>query len=119
MYAGRMVEGGDSETVTQQPAHPYTRLLIDSAPDPDRITGDAGAGTRDRGNGEPPSLIRPPDGCRFHPRCPSAMRRCTSDLPVRLEIGDRPGHWAACWLYDEATVAAETPGSQAAAAVAR
>ena len=40
MYAGRMVEGGDSETVTQRPAHPYTRLLVDSAPDPDRITGD-------------------------------------------------------------------------------
>ena len=41
MYAGRMVEGGDSETVTQSPAHPYTRLLIDSAPDPDRLHGDA------------------------------------------------------------------------------
>ena len=39
MYAGRMVEGGDSETVTQRPAHPYTRLLIDSAPDPDRLSG--------------------------------------------------------------------------------
>ena len=101
MYAGRMVEGGDSETVTQTPAHPYTRLLIDSAPDPDRLTGDAEL-IRDRGNGEPPSLIRPPSGCRFHPRCPMAMPRCTTDLPVRLEIGDVPGHWAACWLYDPA-----------------
>ncbi|RSM49404.1 dipeptide/oligopeptide/nickel ABC transporter ATP-binding protein [Actinoplanes sp. ATCC 53533] len=113
MYAGRMVEGGDSESVTQSPAHPYTRLLIDSAPDPDRIAnllGDAA----DRGNGEPPSLIRPPSGCRFHPRCPMAMPRCRTDLPVRLEIGDRPGHWAACWLYDEATVAAQPPGSAAA-----
>jgi peptide/nickel transport system ATP-binding protein len=113
MYAGRMVEGGDSESVTQSPAHPYTRLLIDSAPDPDRIAnllGDAA----DRGNGEPPSLIRPPSGCRFHPRCPMAMPRCSTDLPVRLEIGDRPGHWAACWLYDEATVAAQPPGSAAA-----
>ena len=106
MYAGRMVEGGDSETVTQTPAHPYTRLLIDSAPDPDRLTGDADPLAADRGNGEPPSLISPPTGCRFHPRCPMAMPRCTTDLPVRLEIGDAPGHWAACWLFDKETVAA-------------
>ncbi|SBT41694.1 ABC transporter ATP-binding protein [Micromonospora auratinigra] len=115
MYAGRMVEGGDSETVTQRPAHPYTRLLTDSAPDPERITGD-GAGAAagaDRGQGEPPSLIAPPSGCRFHPRCPHAMRRCTTDLPPRLDIGDRPGHWAACWLYDPDTVAADAPGSAA------
>jgi peptide/nickel transport system ATP-binding protein len=114
MYAGRMVEGGDSETVTQSPAHPYTRLLIDSAPDPDRLSGSSDQAIRDRGNGEPPSLITPPTGCRFHPRCPMAMPRCTTDLPVRLEIGDREGHWAACWLFDEATVAAQTPGSAAA-----
>ncbi|MGX6605538.1 ABC transporter ATP-binding protein [Micromonosporaceae bacterium Da 78-11] len=115
MYAGRIVEGGDSESVTQAPAHPYTRLLIGSAPDPDRLTGDADL-IQDHGNGEPPSLINPPSGCRFHPRCPMAMPRCTTDLPVRLEIGDRPGHWAACWLYDEATVAEQTPGSAAPAA---
>jgi peptide/nickel transport system ATP-binding protein len=106
MYAGRMVEGGDSEIVTQTPAHPYTRLLIDSAPDPDRLTGVAEDLAEDRGNGEPPSLIHPPSGCRFHPRCPMAMPRCTTDLPVRIEIGDAPGHWAACWLFDEETVAA-------------
>jgi peptide/nickel transport system ATP-binding protein len=114
MYAGRMVEGGDSETVTQSPAHPYTRLLIGSAPDPDRLIADTGVLEEDRGNGEPPSLIRPPSGCRFHPRCPMAMPRCSTDLPVRLEIGDKPGHWAACWLYDEATVAAQRPGSAVA-----
>ncbi|WP_045742033.1 ABC transporter ATP-binding protein [Actinoplanes rectilineatus] len=100
MYAGRMVEGGDSETVTQNPAHPYTKLLIDSAPDPDRLTGAPDAAGEDRGNGEPPSLIHPPAGCRFHPRCPMAMARCSTEVPVRLEIGDVPGHWAACWLYD-------------------
>jgi peptide/nickel transport system ATP-binding protein len=100
MYAGRMVEGGDSETVTQQPAHPYTRLLIESAPDPDRITGDAGGATADEAGGEPPSLILPPSGCRFHPRCPHAMPRCATDLPPRFDIGDAAGHWAACWLYD-------------------
>jgi peptide/nickel transport system ATP-binding protein len=110
MYAGRMVEGGDSETVTQSPAHPYTRLLIDSAPDPDRIQGPPGGRVDDRGGGEAPSLIDPPTGCRFHPRCPHAMPRCGTDSPVRLEIGDRPGHWAACWLYDPATVASDRTG---------
>src|SRR4051812_12950266 len=112
MYAGRIVEGGDSESVTQAPAHPYTRLLIGSAPDPDRLAGET-APVRDHGNGEPPSLIDPPSGCRFHPRCPKAMPRCLTDLPVRLEIGDKAGHWAACWLYDEATVAEQPPGSAA------
>jgi peptide/nickel transport system ATP-binding protein len=110
MYAGRLVEGGDSETVTQRPAHPYTQLLIDSAPDPDRILGLADAQPEDRGNGEPPSLIRPPSGCRFHPRCPHVMDRCTTDLPIALQVGDGPGHWAACWLYDEPTVRAQGTG---------
>jgi peptide/nickel transport system ATP-binding protein len=104
MYAGRMVEGGDSETVTQHPAHPYTRLLIDSAPDPDRIEGSAESIAADSSGGEPPSLIAPPSGCRFHPRCPHVMDRCRTDLPPRLEIGDTEGHWAACWLYDAKTV---------------
>jgi peptide/nickel transport system ATP-binding protein len=99
MYAGRIVEGGDSETVTQAPAHPYTQLLIASAPDPDRITCDAPPAP-DTAGGEPPSLIRPPAGCRFHPRCPHVMDRCRLDVPVRVEIGDAPGHWAACWLYE-------------------
>ncbi|MEU8072290.1 MULTISPECIES: ABC transporter ATP-binding protein [unclassified Micromonospora] len=108
MYAGRMVEGGDSETVTQRPAHPYTRLLIESAPDPERITGAGGDGAAagERGHGEPPSLIRPPAGCRFHPRCPAAMPRCATDLPSPIPVDDAPGHWAACWLYDADTVAA-------------
>ncbi|WSJ74263.1 ABC transporter ATP-binding protein [Amycolatopsis sp. NBC_01307] len=109
MYAGRMVEGGDSETITQRPAHPYTRLLIESAPDPDRLqvaAGDSdlapGEVPVERGAGEPPSLIDPPSGCRFHPRCPVAMERCKTDLPPRFEVDDAPGHWAACWLYDGA-----------------
>jgi len=100
MYAGRMVEGGDSETITQSPAHPYTRLLIASAPDPDRITGDAGGTDADEAKGEPPSLIVPPSGCRFNPRCPHVMEVCITELPPRIPIADAPGHWAACWLYD-------------------
>lgn len=106
MYAGRMVEGGDSESVTQQPAHPYTRLLIDSAPDPDRILGLAARQEADdTAGGEPPSLIDPPAGCRFHPRCPQAMARCRTELPPRFAVTET-GHWAACWLYDSG---ADTP----------
>ncbi|WP_089154348.1 ABC transporter ATP-binding protein [Micromonospora sp. NBS 11-29] len=121
MYAGRMVEGGDSETVTQRPAHPYTRLLIDSAPDPERITGAGadGAAVTERGQGEPPSLIHPPAGCRFHPRCPQAMPRCTTDLPPPIPVDDRPGHWAACWLFDPATVAAAEAAPDTAREAAR
>ena len=100
MYAGRMVEGGDSETVTQRPAHPNTRVLIESAPDPDRITGDATGAAASDETGEPPSLILPPSGCRFHPRCPHAMPKCSTDLPPRFDISDADGHWAACWLYE-------------------
>jgi peptide/nickel transport system ATP-binding protein len=124
MYAGQVIEGGDGEAVTQRAAHPYTRLLIASAPDPDRITGDdthtgsdtgsdteAAAAEEPAAKGEPPSLITPPSGCRFHPRCPHAMPRCTSETPPRLSVdGNGAGHWAACWLYDGATVAAEGGG---------
>jgi peptide/nickel transport system ATP-binding protein len=97
MYAGRVVEGGDSETVTQAAAHPYTRLLVGSAPDPDRITGTAG--TAPVAGGEPPSLIDPPAGCRFHPRCPHAMPVCRSEVPPRFDLPGADDHWAACWLY--------------------
>ncbi|MFJ6850135.1 ABC transporter ATP-binding protein [Streptomyces sp. NPDC091271] len=99
MYAGRIVEGGDSEQVTQHPAHPYTQLLIASAPDPDRVADEEAQ--EETGSGEPPSLIAPPDGCRFHPRCPKAMERCRTELPPRFDLAD--GQWAACWLYDGTT----------------
>jgi peptide/nickel transport system ATP-binding protein len=98
MYAGRMVEGGDSETVTQRPAHPYTHLLIHSAPDPERQR--TGAVPDDEDNGEPPSLIDPPAGCRFNPRCPQAMDVCRVKVPERTLVGDAPDHWVACWLFD-------------------
>ncbi len=120
MYAGRIVEGGDSERVTQHPAHPYTQLLIASAPDPDRIVADDGkveAGSGDEqeetGTGEPPSLITPPAGCRFHPRCPQAMERCRTELPPRFDLPD--GQWAACWLYDGAAANGTAPAADRAA----
>jgi len=92
MYAGQLVESGPSEAVTQQAAHPYTQLLIASAPDPSR----AGS-VRVRDIGQPPSLIDPPAGCRFHPRCPFAMERCATEVPQTFDIS--PGHTTRCWLY--------------------
>ena len=93
MYAGQVIEGGPSETLVQQPAHPYTQLLIASAPDPER----SGAGAEPVAGGEPPSLINPPKGCRFHPRCPHAMDICRTEAPGPIEL--RPQHWTRCWLY--------------------
>jgi len=96
MYAGQIVERGDSESVTQRPAHPYTQLLIASAPDPDAL------GARDvdlSSTGEPPSLVNPSAGCRFAPRCPSVMSRCRTESPPTFSLGD--GKSAACWLYEE------------------
>jgi peptide/nickel transport system ATP-binding protein len=95
--------------VTQHPAHPYTRLLVDSAPDPDRITGTAGDLVRETGVGEPPSLITPPAGCRFHPRCPFVMDKCRTELPPRFIVGDTQMHWAACWLFENETHATHEP----------
>ncbi|MEU8567383.1 ABC transporter ATP-binding protein [Streptomyces pathocidini] len=117
MYAGEMVEYGTSEQVTQSPAHPYTRLLLDSTPDPDRMEFLAGGadegpdaldGDADGDTGEPPDLVNPPSGCRFHPRCPFAREQCRTQAPPRVDlappvrIGDSAavngGHWARCWL---------------------
>jgi peptide/nickel transport system ATP-binding protein len=106
MYAGRVIEGGPSEELVQRPAHPYTQLLLASAPDPDRP--DAGLDLVDAG--EPPSLVSPPAGCRFHPRCPHAMDICRTEAPGTTEL--RPGHWTRCWLYSasaETTRADSTP----------
>jgi peptide/nickel transport system ATP-binding protein len=92
MYAGQVVESGPAQAITDQPAHPYTQLLLSAAPDPDRseppALGDRGA---------PPSLVAPPRGCRFHPRCPHAMAICADTVPGGFDAG--PGHLSACWLH--------------------
>ncbi|MFI6291688.1 ABC transporter ATP-binding protein [Nonomuraea sp. NPDC050790] len=90
MYAGRLIESGPSEALTQSPRHPYTQLLLDSAPDPTRQPN---LGVTRRG--EPPSLIAPPDGCRFHPRCPVALPVCANETPGRTVLGE--GRWTHCW----------------------
>jgi peptide/nickel transport system ATP-binding protein len=105
MYAGQMVEGGPSDEVIQRPKHPYTQLLISAAPDPERV--DLG-GTNVRevpARGEIPSLITPPSGCRFHPRCPHAMPQCRERFPGRTELGG--GHWTNCFLYGDGDAATQ------------
>ncbi len=92
MYAGQSVEGGPSDAVIQQPKHPYTQLLVSAAPDPRRA-----ADTPFQARGEIPSLITPPSGCRFHPRCPHAMPVCRERFPGRTDLGG--GRWTNCWLY--------------------
>jgi peptide/nickel transport system ATP-binding protein len=102
MYAGELVEQGPSEEVTQSPQHPYTQLLLASVPDPDRAAaGDTGR----TAPGEPPDLAALPAGCRFHPRCPFAGKRCSTDAPPAVDVGN--AHWARCWLFAPGGVTGE------------
>ncbi|AOO81023.1 ABC transporter ATP-binding protein [Bosea vaviloviae] len=88
MYAGRLVEDGETLEIFARPLHPYTRHLIGSLP---RI-GDTEQ--REGLEGTPPNLAAPPPGCRFHPRCPLAMPVCTTIVPAMVET--LPGHRVAC-----------------------
>jgi peptide/nickel transport system ATP-binding protein len=97
MYAGELVEGGTSEEVTQNPAHPYTALLISSAPDP-ALRGKQMP--RLSTASELPNLVNPPVRCRFASRCPHVMDICKRQSPTRVELGN--GHWVRCFLFDGA-----------------
>ncbi|MGA2470158.1 MAG: ABC transporter ATP-binding protein [Solirubrobacteraceae bacterium] len=98
MYAGELVERGPSEDVTQQPAHPYTQLLVASAPDPDNLAGELKpvSGEVRRAGSALSSTI----GCRFAPRCPLAEDRCRAQSPPLLPVN--PQRAAACWRLDVA-----------------
>ena len=93
MYAGKLVEYGPTSDIFARPRHPYAYLLLRSTPS---ITGPR----RQLAplEGEPPDLLHPPSGCRFHPRCPFATERCATDVPPLEDIGD--GHKVACWHHD-------------------
>jgi len=91
MYAGKIVEIGDSEKIYYEPAHPYTQKLLAAIP---RLHEDVEK--LEFIPGQPPNLINPPKGCRFHPRCPYATQTCMEKEPELVEI--EPNHKAACWL---------------------
>jgi len=88
MYAGEIIEIGPVDAVLSSPAHPYTRGLLESLP---------AKGMRPI-PGSAPSLIAPPPGCRFFPRCSCGAGRCEIEHPGLVEVG--PGHYARCMLYD-------------------
>lgn len=90
MYAGWIVEMADTVTVFKRPAHPYTIALMSAFPS---IKGEKRPLAQLPG--EPPNLLSPPPGCRFHPRCPHATAKCGSEPPRLEEI--EPGHVVACW----------------------
>jgi peptide/nickel transport system ATP-binding protein len=95
MYAAKMVEVGDVKNVFGDPKHPYTQGLLRSVPNI-RLDG----GELYKMGGSPPNLLRPPSGCRFHPRCPHVMDICRTVTPAFDVVqGDQ---YAACWLYQEA-----------------
>lgn len=91
MYAGHLVEIGPTEEVVSQRHHPYTRVLLDTQPHPERRLQMIAEGTS-------PDLTRPPGGCVYHPRCPNAEAgRCDVEAPDLLPIGAGTGHQVACW----------------------
>jgi peptide/nickel transport system ATP-binding protein len=89
MYAGRLVEEGDTAEIFRAPRHPYTRHLVASLP---RLGGTV---AKQGLEGAPPSLADPPSGCRFHPRCPLAMDVCRGEAPPLEAVA--PGHRVACY----------------------
>jgi peptide/nickel transport system ATP-binding protein len=93
MYAGKIVELGSAQRIYHNPLHPYTQGLIGCVPniklDQEQLV---------TMGGNPPDLVDPPAGCRFHPRCPHVMEICSREVPPLLEHSE--GQQAACWLYE-------------------
>ena len=94
MYAGELVEISPMQAVYAEPLHPYTRMLIACLPSLEQKGVFAGI------PGLPPSLLSPPPGCPFHPRCPHVMPRCRVDRPVLQQV--QSDRWVACHLFGEA-----------------
>jgi len=94
MYAGNIVESGDIHRVFDNPFHPYFNALMNSLPRFGRRRDKLAAIS-----GTVPSLLEPPPGCRFHPRCPHVQKRCRQETPGLVEVED--GHWVACFRAAE------------------
>ena len=96
MYAGNLIEKAETRQLLENPLHPYTLALLAATSDPDARNADM---FKEVPPGEPPSLVNPPKGCRFHPRCARAMAGlCNEKEPPDFE--PEPNHFVACWLYD-------------------
>ena len=93
LYAGKVVEEGDTRTILKNPRHPYTQYLIKSLPKLDERA------ERVSIPGRPPALDNPPSGCRFHPRCPLVMDKCRTIDPDMINI--QTGHHVACHAVAE------------------
>jgi peptide/nickel transport system ATP-binding protein len=95
MYAGNLVEKADVRKVLDNPLHPYTMALLTGTSEPDARNAET---FKEIPPGEPPSLVNPPTGCRFHPRCPRIIHGlCETQEPPDFE--PEPGHLVKCWLY--------------------
>jgi peptide/nickel transport system ATP-binding protein/oligopeptide transport system ATP-binding protein len=94
MYLGKMVEMAGRDDLFRNPLHPYTQALMSAIPIPDPTL------TRERIilQGDVPSPVNPPSGCRFHPRCPVAFDHCSVQEPPLIEVS--PDHWVACWRVE-------------------
>ena len=93
MYLGKIVERASAEELYRNPLHPYTRALMSAIPQVDPSL----RGRRTKLQGEVPSVLKPPSGCPFHPRCPLAEDICRKQMPSLQERGDSGGHFVACW----------------------
>jgi peptide/nickel transport system ATP-binding protein len=95
MYAGQAVEKTLIDSIVHDPLHPYSQALMEATSDPD---ADNATRYRDVPPGEPPSLVKPPPGCRFHPRCPYKIDGLC-DVEVPPHFTPKPEQMVACWLY--------------------
>jgi oligopeptide/dipeptide ABC transporter ATP-binding protein len=98
MYAGRVVEQGTLDEIFYDPQHPYTWGLLGSITRIDRDRSERLPAIP----GLPPSLLRPPQGCHFHPRCPHRFERCTEVPELAARLPQASAHLDRCWLEPEA-----------------
>jgi oligopeptide/dipeptide ABC transporter ATP-binding protein len=102
LYAGRVCEAADTLSLFEKPMHPYTVGLLTCVPHLALQTDKLEAIP-----GNIPNLIEPPSGCRFHPRCKYAVRRCSQELPEAVEVDK--GHLSACLRVQDNEISLETP----------